>query len=235
MAINNQFKGQKINILLANIVIKFDKVIIAVLLLIFFSGIAYFVVYPFYTHYQFFTTQEIPLLQDTLAKEQAELATLKEQYEQRKSQLLQVKLERVENLIAKNNDYTQLYLPLEKVVRDSGFVLNNLSINDDGLSQFGERQLRGVINELTDWQLGEFTVQLDVLGGDYETMKKFLLTLEKTGRLYDVVSLSFNPQSYIEDSESIELRGERGVAYNIVLKTYYVLPKSAEASELTNE
>jgi hypothetical protein len=235
MAIVNQFKGQKINILLANIVIKFNKVFIVILALVLLMGIVYFVAYPFYNHYQFFTTQEIPLLQDTLAKEQANLANLKEQYEKRKSQILQVKLEQVENLIARNNDYTQLYLPLENVVRSSGFVLNNITINDDGLSQFGERQLRGVVNELTDWKLGEFTVQLDVMGGDYENMKKFLLALEKTGRLYDVVSLSFNPQSYIEDTKSIEVRGSRGVAYNIVLKTYYVLPKSAEASALTNE
>ncbi|HPL93072.1 MAG TPA: hypothetical protein PLB38_02215 [bacterium] len=235
MALNTQFKGQKINIVLANLVIKFDKIIIAVLMLILLAGIGYFVAYPFYQHYQFFSVEEIPMLQTTLAKEQAELQALKEQYEQRKSQLLQVKLERVENLIAKNNDYTQLYLPIEKVVKDSGFILNNLSINDDGLSQFGERQLRGVINELSDWQLGEFTVQLDVTGGDYETMKKFLLTLEQTGRLYDVVSLSFNPQSYVKDSEAIAGREDEGVAYNIVLKTYYVLPKSAEASALTNQ
>lgn len=235
MALSNQFKGQKINIVLANLVIKFDKVFITIITLLLLVGIGYFVAYPFYNHYQFFSVEEIPMLQTSLTKEQANLQSLKELYEQRKSQLLQIKLERVENLIAKNNDYTQLYLPIEKVVKDSGFKLNNLSINDDGLSQFGERQLRGVINELTDWKLGEFTVQLDVTGGDYATMKKFLLTLEQTGRLYDVVSLSFNPQSYVKESGAIAGREDEGVTYNIVLKTYYVLPKSAEASALTNQ
>lgn len=235
MAMNNKFKGQKINIVLANLVIQYNRIFIIVLMLILLTGIGYFVVYPFYKYYQFFVTEEIPLLENTLAREQENLNILKEQYEARKSQLLQIKLERVENLIAKNNDYMQLYLPLEKIVKDSGFVLNNLSINDDGLSQFGERQLRGVINELVDWKLGEFTVQLDVTGGDYEAIKKFLLTLEKTGRLYDVVSLSFNPQSYIKDAEAIAGRKQEGISYNIVLKTYYMLPKSVESSALTNQ
>lgn len=235
MAMNNKFKGQKINIVLANLVIQYNRIFIIVVMLILLTGIGYFVAYPFYKYYQFFVTEEIPLLENTLAREQENLNILKEQYEARKSQLLQIKLERVENLIAKNNDYMQLYLPLEKVVKDSGFVLNNLSINDDGLSQFGERQLRGVINELVDWKLGEFTVQLDVTGGDYETIKKFLLTLEKTGRLYDVVSLSFNPQSYIKDTEAIAGRKQEGISYNIVLKTYYMLPKSVESSALTNQ
>lgn len=235
MAMNNKFNGQKINIVLANLVIQYNRIFIIVVMLILLTGIGYFVAYPFYKYYQFFVTEEIPLLENTLAREQENLNILKEQYEARKSQLLQIKLERVENLIAKNNDYMQLYLPLEKVVKDSGFVLNNLSINDDGLSQFGERQLRGVINELVDWKLGEFTVQLDVTGGDYETIKKFLLTLEKTGRLYDVVSLSFNPQSYIKDTEAIAGRKQEGISYNIVLKTYYMLPKSVESSALTNQ
>lgn len=235
MAINTQFKGEKVNILLANIVIRFNKIFIIVLLLVMLGGMAYYVAYPFYKHYSFFTQEELPLLRDTLIKENSNLQALKEQYEKRKSQLLQIKLERVENLVGKNNDAMQLYLPLEKVVKDSGFVLNNLSISDSGLSQFGERQLRGVLNELTDWKVGEFTVQLDVYGGDYESIKKFLSILEKTGRLYDVVSVSFNPQAFRQKEQEAASSGVQRIVYNIVLKTYYILPKSAEASALTNQ
>lgn len=236
MEIASQFKGQKVNILLANIVIKYNRLFIVLLLVLMLGGISYFVAYPFYKNYQFFTKEEIPTLRQILTREQSNLQALKDQYEKRKSQLLQVKLERVENLVAKNNDHTLLYLPLQEVVRSSGFILNNFSIVDSGLSQFGERQLKGVLGELTDWQVGEFTIQLDVLGGDYNNIKTFLDILEKTGRLYDVVSLSFNPQSYIRTGEGAELRaGASGVSYNIVMKTYYILPKSAEASALTDE
>jgi hypothetical protein len=236
MEISSQFKGQKVNILLANIVIKHNRLFIVLLSFLMLGGIMYFVAYPFYKSYQFFTKEEIPTLRQILTRENANLQALKQQYEQRKSQLLQVKLERVENLVAKNNDHTLLYLPLQEVVRAAGFTLNNFSIVDSGLSQFGERQLKAALGELTDWQVGEFTVQLDVVGGDYENIKKFLETLEKTGRLYDVVSLSFNPQSYVRTGEGTEVRaGTGGVSYNIVMKTYYILPKSAEASALTAE
>ncbi len=230
MAISRKSKGQSINIILARFVIRYINLFILSFLLLILALLSYFVAWPVYQGYTFFTQEEIPLLERALVQEQNNLEELKLQYQRKQEELLQVKLDKVEKLVARDNERTNIYLPIEKIVTDNNFTLNSISIRDEGLSKFGEEQIGGSIDNYAEFQVGEMDIVLDITGGGYEEIKNLLKVFENSLRLYDIVSLNFTPESFYQDSGD-----NQGVAYNLVLKTYYLMPRTEEEENEVSE
>jgi len=222
MSISSQIKGQRFNILLARFIIRYVGVLMVFLISILLFLLMFFIALPAYRQYNFFVVEELPLLNQSVMVDTSNLEALKKVYQKKQEELLQVKLDKVEQLVAKDNDKTDLYLPFEKIMRENNFVLNNIIISDNGLSQFGEQQIGGNIDDYAGFDLGEMTIQLMITGGGYDDIKKLLKVFEKSLRLYDVVSLTFSPQSFT--AEETESRGSSQTAYTLVLKSYYIMP-----------
>lgn len=224
MSISSQIKGQKFNILLARFTIKYISLLMILLISILLFLLIFFVALPAYKQYNFFVAEELPLLNQSIMVDTANLEKLKIAYQEKQEELLQVKLDKIEQLIAKDNDKTNLYLPFEQIMKENHFVLSNIVISDNGLSQFGEAQIGGSIDDYAGFELGEMTIQLSITGGGYEEIKKLLNVFQGSLRLYDVISLTFSPQSF--SAEESEVRGDATTAYTLVLKTYYIMPLS---------
>lgn len=224
MSISSQIKGQKFNILLARFTIKYISLLMIVLISVLLFLLVFFVVLPAYKQYNFFIAEELPLLNQSIMVDSANLEKLKIAYQEKQEELLQVRLDKIEQLVAKDNDKTNLYLPFEQIMKENHFVLSNIVISDNGLSQFGEAQIGGSIDDYAGFELGEMTIQLSITGGGYEEIKKLLNVFQRSLRLYDVISLTFSPQSF--SAEESEVRGAATTAYTLVLKTYYIMPLS---------
>lgn len=231
MSISQQTRKQGFNIVVAKFIINYINWLMLGFFLIILVLLGYFVAKPSYDGYSFFTKEEIPLLNTVLEKEKENLEELKIQYQRKQEELLQVKLDKVEKLVAKDNDKTNIYLPIEKILKENNFHLDSIGIQDEGLSQFGEEQIGGSIDAYADFQVGEMTIVLDIRGGEYKEIKKLLTVFEKSLRLYDIVSLNFSPESFNRDLENMGDRILDGISYNIVLKTYYLMLKPEELAE----
>ena len=118
-------------------------------------------------------------------------------------------------------------------MKENNFILNNIVISDNGLSQFGEAQIGGSIDDYAGFELGEMTIQLSITGGGYSEIKKLLNVFQRSLRLYDVVSLTFSPQTF--SAEESEVRGVATTAYDLVLKTYYIMPLNNQMEEVIVE
>lgn len=228
MSISQQTRGQSFNIIVAKFIINYVTWFMLGFFFIILGLVGYFILWPSYNGYVFFTQEEIPLLNQVLSQEQKNLEELKIQYQRKQEELLQVKLDKVEKLVARDNDKTNIYLPIERILKENKFVLNSISIQDEGLSAFGEEQIGGSIDDYADFNVGEMTIVLDINGGAYEEIKSLLTVFEKSLRLYDIVSLSFNPESFNQDKSGDMGRAASEISYNLVLKTYYLMPKVEE-------
>jgi hypothetical protein len=233
MSISSQIKGQKFNILLARFTIKYISLLMVSLIAILVFLLMYFILLPAYKQYNFFVAEELPLLNQSIMVDAANLEKLKIAYQEKQEELLQVKLDKVEQLIAKDNDKTNLYLPFGQIMKENNFILSNIVISDNGLSQFGEEQIGGSIDDYAGFELGEMTIQLSITGGGYDEIKKLLNVFRKSLRLYDVISLTFSPQSF--SAEENEVRGAATTSYDLVLKTYYIMPLSNNEGEVIVE
>lgn len=226
MSISQQTKGQSFNIIVAKFIINYVNWFMFGFFIIILSLVAYFIAWPSYNGYMFFTQEELPLLNQVLTQENENLEELKIQYQRKQEELLQVKLEKVEKLVARDNDRTNIYLPIERIVKENNFTLGSISIQDEGLSAFGEEQIGGSIDAYADFQVGEMSIVLDIQGGGYEEIKSLLDVFGRSLRLYDIVSLSFSPEAFSADTE--ETGRNQNISYNMVLKTYYLMAKAED-------
>lgn len=90
-------------------------------------------------------------------------------------------------------DIPGLFIQMEALVADNGFVLNSI---DFAQSAEAEATSTGETDKKTGQNLKEVTVALSISGGGgYDNLKTLLDSLENNIRILDIKSLNFSPES----------------------------------------
>ncbi|MDA3840738.1 MAG: hypothetical protein PF572_06680 [Patescibacteria group bacterium] len=116
--------------------------------------------------------------------------------------------ERINKIIPSENDYEDLVISVEDIIKNRGLILNSVTINSDEQAS-GASRSRAVPKSTTSTALSkgvkEIVLNLSVSETDYMTMKNLISDFEKNLRLMDIKNVSYS------DGEGVSL----------VLSAYY--------------
>lgn len=135
--------------------------------------------------------------------------------EQKKEQL-----GKLEDLLPRRSRYEELFTQVDALVAQSGMKLSNITIAFEGE---GASQLtRGSFEPKTGLGVSqggikELQLHISVEGGTYETLKTFLTNFERSVRLFDLSSVSFDGAAFIPNAAG-ELPTPH---YDLELTAYY--------------
>ncbi len=96
---------------------------------------------------------------------------------------------------------------LERVAVDSGLQLSNIG-------SFSTSDSPDRLN------LKETTIEMGVVGGSYSSLKGFIKELERSVKLFDIVSASISPSSGADDTGETEASSGARFLLSLKLKTY---------------
>lgn len=121
---------------------------------------------------------EITQLRSTVHARELEYNALKELVAQYDA-ITRSDIARLENIVPNGEDVPSLYVQLQAIAEQHGFLINSITINPG--------------NGENDSGLHSLSITMTMLGPDYEEFKRFLATIESNLRLFDIASVFFNP------------------------------------------
>jgi len=141
---------------------------------------------------------------EVLEKQKSEVEKLLTDYQnlQRTSSTL------MEDILPLEQEIPNLILQLDALTRQSGLILSSFSLSEPvsrGTEVQSEDSMVEGEKEATG-SLARLNISLILKGGDYQALKRLVTAIESNLRLFDIISLTFNPAS---DS------------FNLSLRTYY--------------
>lgn len=153
----------------------------------------------------------LPQKQDALNKLQATKEDL-DQTIQDFDRIKQAKadvIQQLQDLLPEREAYGDLFSIVDQITEASGMQLNSISIALSDAIQV-DQPVRTLTPELTETAeaatppagINSMTISLSVTGPSYEAFKNYLEVLERSIRLFDVKSLSFDGGSFAEGSGS---------------------------------
>ncbi len=122
--------------------------------------------------------------QESLTAKQAELEKLKamktnyEQLEQSSQKILEV--------LPEDKNLPEIILQLEELARKNNLTMTNINIAEDKQTTANEQKT----NKLN---VKKVVLTTNLTGGDYFTLKSYLMDVEKNVRLLDIQSLAYSP------------------------------------------
>ncbi len=127
-------------------------------------------------------------------KELSELKSIKVSYED-----LEDSSKRILEILPDQKDLPSIFVQLEALAHSHNLFLGTIDIAGDTAFEDEEQNLNSS-------KLHKLNINLSLTGGDYFTLKEFLLDVEKNLRLLDIKSIVFTPESN---------------TYNLIINTYY--------------
>lgn len=122
----------------------------------------------------------------------------------------------VDNFIPSEADFPGLLVTIKNVAESSGLTLNTISIGQSGAAANTSTGKQAKVTIAGNLPLQAQDVSMTVSGGtSYEQFKNFLLNIEHSQRLLDVVSLNFSTAGGTGSTETSN-------NYTLTLRTYYL-------------
>ncbi|MFW0862606.1 MAG: hypothetical protein ACKKL6_03390 [Candidatus Komeilibacteria bacterium] len=154
----------------------------------------------------------------------SKLKTLEEKYSYITSAENSRELEKINNILPDKANVQSLFVEIERLVSESGFILEQISINDvkTDIDQLIEFQ----VADFMDWdglpsELKAVDIEISVEGGGYNEFKGLLKRIEDNVRLFNLVTVNFSAlsePSYVgQDGEEIATK-----KYSFNFRTYYL-------------
>lgn len=129
----------------------------------------------------------------------------------------QAQLDKLKDLLPDYPRYVDLFAVAEDLTTIQGMKLNAISITfaDTPVAAAPVEPSGAAVAIPTD--IKAMTIKLQVSGGDYEGFKKYLQTLERSIRLFDVGSVAFAGSSFAPSSPTVETEA----SFDLEVRTYY--------------
>ena len=132
-------------------------------------------------------------------------------------------IERLAKIIPRESGIAELFVVVEEMIKESGLSLNSISFSEgQSLSEAMERaptaeapsSAPGARAEAVSKNIYILDIALNISGGrDYKDLKILLETIEKSQRIMDINSISFNPPAQEAAQE---------ISFGLNVKTYYI-------------
>ncbi len=101
--------------------------------------------------------------------------------------------ERLNALVPENVDTTQLLVDLEGMVKNQNMLFGNIAVNEgdtQGATQSRDSEGAGEVESPSQEELRTVDISFGVIG-TYEQFKKFLVDLEQSVTLFEVIEITF--------------------------------------------
>lgn len=131
----------------------------------------------------------------------------------RYAELQKQELSKFGDILPVNPDLPGLFVQIDAVARQNGFIANTIAFTDEGLKKAAagdETPAATTGRHVGPAQVSSLGIHINITGGDYTMLKQFLSGIEVNLRLLDIENITFAPS----------LDGE--TAYDINLRTYYL-------------
>jgi len=199
---------------------------IGLVVVVFILG-AWFVLWPKFSDIRHQNNNKVPELRQERDDKKlylSKLKTLEEKYSYIASAENSRELEKINNILPDKANVQSLFVEIERLVTESGFVLEQISINDvkTDIDQLIEFQ----VADFMDWdglppELKAVDIEISVEGGGYNEFKGLLKRIEDNVRLFNLVTVNFSAlsePSYVgQDGEEIATK-----QYSFNFRTYYL-------------
>ncbi len=171
---------------------RYHKALTVVLVIIIFA-IGYYVLAPKFQEIISQRTDLKNLTKDKQARESylADLEKLVANYQK----INKSDVENLDQILPTQKDIPGLFVQLQALAQENGFTLATVNLEEEPSITSREEKIRKI------------NINLNLVGGDYQSLKKFLEAVEYNLRLFDVDAVYFSP-----DSNN----------YSISLFTYYI-------------
>lgn len=91
------------------------------------------------------------------------------------------------------SDISRIFTEINKIFVDNGLLINSLTINEIDARDPKIKKTSKEKDYFASGDIGKLNISTAVMGADYESFKRLLVSLENHLRLVDVQSLSFDP------------------------------------------
>jgi Tfp pilus assembly protein PilO len=149
---------------------------------------------------------------DLALEKAAELQRLKQSLLSRYNAFNPQDIERLHKLLPDHVDNVRLILDLDSLASKHGLALQNVVVSQPGTTNEGRGNVIGPSQRTYESLTFEFGTV-----GTYERFKIFLLDLEQSLRIVDVVSLSIDPSG-----ASVSANGDPNYSFGVSLRTYWL-------------
>jgi Tfp pilus assembly protein PilO len=199
---------------------------IALVMIVFGVGI-WLVIWPKFSDIQHENNNRVPELRqerDNKALYYQKLQQLDESFSDLTNSSNQRELDKVNNILPNKANVQSLFVEIERMVTETGFILKQISLNE----------VKTDIENLIEFQVAEFMniedlpaelravdIEITVEGGGYNEFKSLLKRIEDNVRLFNLVTVNF---SALSDPSYVGSDGEEIAAkeYSFDFRTYYL-------------
>lgn len=139
-------------------------------------------------------------------------------------------LDELDRLLPKEPQFAEMFKLFDEITSRSGMKLNSISMSEHaGVDNTTEKfQEDGFDFSQLEKKVSSMTVSISVAGGNYDTFKNYLDTLERNLRIFDLQSISvdggvYRAQDILLSDISDEERDSRTIegSYSLELITYF--------------
>jgi Tfp pilus assembly protein PilO len=119
-------------------------------------------------------------------------------------------LEKIDNALPNELAFGRIVYFFQKTAEENGLMVRDLFLSKSSRSDVSG--VSGKINEIV------FSIDLM---GDYSSLKDFIIALEDSARIFEVISISFGSESFSQlDSLDREFEVYQTYLFNLQIKTY---------------
>lgn len=137
----------------------------------------------------------------------------------------QTEFEKLNVLLPRGSEYEKIFTLLDDITTRSGLKLTSISIAfSEGAAQRAPepafQEVKPGAPQVDASAVQKMVININVSGGNYETLKQYLDAIERNIRLLDVSSLSFDGSAFAAAADEKE-RTMTTASFAIELVTYY--------------
>lgn len=222
----DNIKEKKISKLNYTLNTYYKYISIVSVIIVFILGV-WFLLWPKFSDIQHQNNNRVPELKQERDDKKlylSKLIKLEEQYANVTSTDNSRELEKIDSILPDKANVQSLFVEIERLVVESGFVLEQISINDvkTDIDQLIEFQ----VADFMDWdglppELKAVDIEISVEGGGYNEFKSLLKRIEDNVRLFNLVTVNF---SALSEPSYISQAGEEIATkqYSFNFRTYYL-------------
>jgi Tfp pilus assembly protein PilO len=107
---------------------------------------------------------------------------------------------KVDSALPQNSDIGEVVYYLQKNAKDNGLIVKDLFLSKSSLAVSNSNSGNNITNSV-----GDMIFSVDLFG-DYASLENFIISLEKSSRIFEIASISFNSASGPPYSFSLQIK-----------------------------
>ena len=146
---------------------------------------SYFILLPKYQRIAIGGEYDLKTIENNKQSLEQYLADLKK-LDKTYRQITSSQKEKLYKILPKEKEIAELFIQLAAIAEKNNFILLNINVNEQNTKK---------TKSTTSDNIRKLDINMNLVGGDYSALKKFLHDVESSLRLLDIKTISFNPDS----------------------------------------